>query len=240
MGICLTQNGYNLRSGTRGNTEGAKPGAAANPVTVAKYRELQYPADPTLAAKKHEAVTLRAIDRHRNARTQAQTGLGGYLKDPFVNLKVAGPHGNRGRHPPTREHGQAEFEKMAEFGVGSAGARVIRRGLGPSGLFVMQPTWMQMQLHIVSGSRDPAGDPPHRLVAKKGCLQRFHKESRAYPELGKAIQQKTQTLFLSADGTQHYGLGDRGQCGIVKITADAEFGVDRDADFDRFSGIHAL
>ena len=97
-----------------------------------------------------------------------------------------------------------------------------------------------MQLHIVSGGRDPAGDSPHRLVAKKGCLQRFHKESRAYPELGKAIQKKTQTLFLSADGAQHHGLGNRGQCGIDKITADAEFGVDRDADFDRFSGIHAL
>jgi hypothetical protein len=51
MGICLTQNGYNVRGGTRGNTERAKPVAAVNPVTVTKYRELQNPADPTLAAK---------------------------------------------------------------------------------------------------------------------------------------------------------------------------------------------
>ncbi len=84
------------------------------------------------------------------------------------------------------------------------------------------------------------GRSPHRLVAEIGCLQRFHKERRPHPELGKAFQKKTQTLFLSADGAQHHGLGDRGQCGIFKITADAEFGVDRDAHFDRFSGIHAL
>jgi hypothetical protein len=45
---------------------------------------------------------------------------------------------------------------------------------------------------------------------------------------------------LPDDGTQHHGLGDRGQRGIVEIIADAEFGVDRDADFDRFSDIHAL
>jgi hypothetical protein len=71
-------------------------------------------------------------------------------------------------------------------------------------------------------------------------LQRFHKESRAYPKLAKTIQKKSQALLPSADRTQHYGLGDRGQCGIFKITADAEFGVDRDADFDRSSDVHAL
>jgi hypothetical protein len=88
--------------------------------------------------------------------------------------------------------------------------------------------------------RRSGGRFPRRLVSKKGCLQRFHKESRAYPELGEAIQKKTQTSFLSADGAQHHGLSNWSECGIVKITADAEFGVDRDADFDRFSGIHAL
>ena len=73
------------------------------------------------------------------------------------------------------------------------------------------------------------------------CWLHYEKtRRRAYPELGKAIQKKTQALFLSANGAQHDGLGDRPQCGIFKITADAEFGVDRDADFDRFSGIHAL
>lgn len=97
-----------------------------------------------------------------------------------------------------------------------------------------------MQLHIVSRGRDPAGDPSHRLVAEIRSLQRLHKESRADPELGKAIQKKTQALFLSADRAQHDRLGDRRQCGIFKIAADAEFGVDRDADRDRFSGIHAL
>jgi hypothetical protein len=45
--------------------------------------------------------------------------------------------------------------------------------------------------------------------------------------------------FLSGDGAQHHGFGDRGQCGTFNITADAEFGVDRNADFAGFSGNHA-
>jgi hypothetical protein len=36
------------------------------------------------------------------------------------------------------------------------------------------------------------------------------------------------------------GSATGGSAGYVKITADAEFGVDNDADFDRFSDIHAL
>ena len=96
-----------------------------------------------------------------------------------------------------------------------------------------------MQLHIVSGSRDPAGDPRHRLIAKKGRLQRFHKESSAYPELGKAFQKNPDLVPFRRRNPALWARRQESVRGRQK-TADAEFGVDRDADFDRFSGIHAL
>src|ERR1700738_1971611 len=98
---------------------------------------------------------------------------------------------------------------MAQFSFGSPGTRVVGRGPGPLSLFIMQPAWMQMELPVVSGSGDAPRDPPHWLVTEIGRLQCFDKEGGANPEFGKAVEQKSEALFLSAYRAQHDRLGDR-------------------------------
>lgn len=97
-----------------------------------------------------------------------------------------------------------------------------------------------MKLHIVSRSRYPAGDPSHWFVAEIGSLQCFYKESGVHTELGEAVEQISEALFLPIHRAQHDGLSYRGQGGIFEITADTEFRVDRDADVDRPSSDNLL
>jgi hypothetical protein len=188
MGICLTQNGYNARSGTRGNTERAKPVAAVNPVTVT-------PGAPK--SGRPDACRQKARSRHfageRSAPLCSNSGADRTRRLPerfFRQPESCRSARQLGSAPPPREHGQAEFEKMAEFGVASAGARVIRRGLGPSGLFVMLPKWMQMQLHIVSGSGDPAGDSPVGSSPKKAVCSVSTKKVARTPNSAKLSSRK--------------------------------------------------
>ena len=85
---------------------------------------------------------------------------------------------------------------------------------------------------------DPSGDAPHRFVAEIGALQRFNKEGGLHPELGEGVEQKTQSVFLAPDRPQNDRFRDWGQLRILEIAADAEFGVDRDADFSGLSSLH--
>jgi len=53
-----------------------------------------------------------------------------------------------------------------------------------------------------------------------------------------ACGEENEAVFPSADRTQYDGLGDRSQPRIVEVAADAEFGIDGDADFDRVPRDH--
>src|SRR5215469_3159100 len=102
----------------------------------------------------------------------------------------------------------------------------------------MQPARMQVQLHIVPGFGNPSRNAAHRFVAEIGGLQRLDEEGSLHPELGKAVEQKTEPMFLATGRPKHDGFRDRGQFRMLEIAADTEFGVDRDADFGGLAGLH--
>ena len=102
----------------------------------------------------------------------------------------------------------------------------------------MQPARMQVQLDIVPGFGNPSRNAAHRFVAEIGSLQRFDEEGGLHPELGKAVEQKTEPMFLAPDRPKNDRFRDRGQFRMLEIAADAEFGIDRDADFGGFAGLH--
>src|SRR5207244_12504497 len=100
MRVRLLQYKKHLGAGAGGNAEGAEPIIADNAISIAKDRELQDLADPMLAADKNEVFIRRAIDRHRDARAQAQPRAGGGTMKSYIELKIARPDGDRAGQPP--------------------------------------------------------------------------------------------------------------------------------------------
>jgi hypothetical protein len=90
---------------------------------------------------------------------------------------------------------------MVQLGVGSPGAGIIGRLVGPfaSSGFIMQPARMQMQLHIVPCVSNSPGDTPHRFETEIGGLKCLDKKSGVHPELGEAVEQKAEAMFLPFD-----------------------------------------
>src|SRR5262249_34436418 len=102
----------------------------------------------------------------------------------------------------------------------------------------MKPARMQMQLHIVPRTGYPPRNPLHWLITEVGGLQSFEEESGTDAESRKPLEYKTEAVFLSADRPQNNGFGDGSHFRITKITADAEFGIYRYTNLDRFSISH--
>jgi len=89
-----------------------------------------------------------------------------------------------------------------------------------------------MQLNILSDRENCIPDPSHRQVAEMHSVERLDEKRCREAELGERTQHEGQTLLDPFRRTANKRFADWATIDrIVESSADAEFGVNRQADF---------
>jgi hypothetical protein len=89
---------------------------------------------------------------------------------------------------------------------------------------------MGMQLDFMTLGMDLLRNRPHRIVLEMVTLLGLDEKSCLHAELAEGIEHETEPFGTAVDIAPHHRLGNRLPGLVRKRTADAEFGIDRDAD----------